>query len=117
MGHQHLYILECEAQCLRINDAGAVVVDVSIDGTERLHRLKAVRQFQRADVSRMPYLIARCEIILKFLIPDTVSVGKQPYPLHLFRFVALSMIKISTKPTIRKKMAPNNQDSFPVMFS
>src|SRR5690554_2683696 len=117
MGHQHLYILECEAQCLRINDACAVVVDVAIDGTERLHRLKAVRQFQRADITGMPYLVARCEPGLKFLIPDAVGIGEQPYPLHLFRFVALSMIKISTKPTIRKKMAPNNQDSFPVMFS
>ena len=84
MLHQHLCVLTFPAQLFGIKQVYHGVVAVAMDSPERPELRKPFGHFQRADVSCVPYLVARLEIFKIFVVPICVGVAYYSDFLHGF---------------------------------
>lgn len=67
---------------LWVAQAQLVAVDIAIDRPEGFQRLEPVGQLYRADVARVPNLVALGKIFLVAVVPPGVGVGQQTYLYH-----------------------------------
>ena len=65
VGHVDIDILDVEKQVLGILRPHHVVVDVAVDGAQRLERSQGLGRLDVADVARMPQLINILEEVKK----------------------------------------------------
>src|SRR5690554_61498 len=76
MCDQYIHSLERETESGRVSNAGGAIVDIAMDCPERLHLFETGSQFEGADISRVPYFVARVEISLVFIVPVAVGIGQ-----------------------------------------
>lgn len=75
VGHPHVHPLDGKPLVLRVAQAQFVTVDVAIDGPEGFQGLEAVGQLDRADVARVPNLVALGKIFRVTVVPPGVGIG------------------------------------------
>ena len=82
---QHVNILTLEAVEFAVHQPQVATVAVAADGTERAERCQPFCHLNGADVARMPYLIARFEVVQVLRVPMGVGVAYYSYLFHCLR--------------------------------
>ena len=84
--HQHLYALCLEEVELWEHTTHYAAVDISIHALKWLEGSYFICHLHRAEIARVPYLVAGCKELHKYIIKNTVSVG---YYTNFHTFVVL----------------------------
>lgn len=82
MGEKYFYALQRKNEVLRITAAQGPAVDIAENSPQGLERLQLVSHFYRADVARVPDLVAPGEVVQNSGMQVAVGVGEQADALH-----------------------------------
>ena len=81
--HQDVGSFTSPTEFFGIETAQVASIAVPEDSPKRTKLLQSHGQFQRTDVARMPYLVARLEVLEITLVPIGMRVAKESYSYHL----------------------------------
>lgn len=82
MSHQHIHILYSKTQQFRKGLTHLIIINITVNRSERLKGFKLFHQCYRAYISRMPHLIAIGKILFIFIVPVAMGVRQQSYLFH-----------------------------------
>ena len=104
MLHQYIHVLAFPSERLGEDTAHVTTVDISIYGFQRTKLRQFLGHLERTDVSCVPYLVARLEVMQILLIPVGVGVADDAYPFHLLRIKSAINFAVSSSPKMEVLM-------------